>query len=454
MGICRSNFKLRNSYFIRFREYGRIKYCALTREPETGRLRGTAFVQFNDENSVERVLEKAKQADVICSKSLLSIQNPNLVPETTSGFWIHGRQLIISRAVDREQAQIKTKEKEEEGVRHLHLLKEGYIRPDSQAAAAMKPAELARRQASFQERKAKLAKHTHLILSLTRLSIRNLPKNMNENDLKKLAVTSAQQWLDEQRDDAATGSLGRSEREEWEKLVAKYPEPANYRAKAKQAKVIRDTQVALLPQNGENAEAKAVAKSKGYGFVEFTHHLHALGCLRKLNNNPDILDGSRRLIVEFAIENTLILKKREQRIHHRVQREPTTQSDPKKQFTKPDQKDKKETSGKNIQRKPKITEPVNTKPAISKTANTEKPQKRKRSESQSVPKVTSKKVHTEKKVRAENIDKKTTDTQSKQKKSQSLKRSAEDLKLDSMINRYQQKFNDPMVQNRASRWFE
>jgi RNA recognition motif-containing protein len=28
-------------------------------------------------------------------------------------------------------------------------------------------------------------------------------------------------------------------------------------------------------------------KSKGFGFVEFTEHIHALAALRKLNNNPE-----------------------------------------------------------------------------------------------------------------------------------------------------------------------
>lgn len=27
-------------------------------------------------------------------------------------------------------------------------------------------------------------------------------------------------------------------------------------------------------------------QSRGYGFVEFQHHTHALACLRELNNNP------------------------------------------------------------------------------------------------------------------------------------------------------------------------
>ncbi|CAG8620734.1 21805_t:CDS:2, partial [Dentiscutata erythropus] len=51
-------------------------------------------------------------------------------------------------------------------------------------------------------------------------------------------------------------------------------------------------------------------RSKGYGFLEYTQHSHALAALRYLNNNPDIFGEKRRFIVEFAIENNIILKKR------------------------------------------------------------------------------------------------------------------------------------------------
>lgn len=63
---------------------------------------------------------------------------------------------------------------------------------------------------------------------------------------------------------------------------------------------------------------------RGYGFVEFGHHGHALACLRELNNNVAYCDfsmshanqdpGKRpRLIVEFSLEDTRkvnLLKKR------------------------------------------------------------------------------------------------------------------------------------------------
>ena len=79
--------------------------------------------------------------------------------------------------------------------------------------------------------------------------------------------------------------------------------------------------------------------SKGYGFVEFKHHGHALICLRELNNNPmysyycvganyianDDDAGSKvnkrsnsrnRLIVEFSVENVRKVQILEKRKEH------------------------------------------------------------------------------------------------------------------------------------------
>ena len=50
-----------------------------------------------------------------------------------------------------------------------------------------------------------------------------------------------------------------------------------------------------------------IPQSRGYGFVEFQHHTHALACLRELNNNPahgkfattGRHDKSEKLNIEF-----------------------------------------------------------------------------------------------------------------------------------------------------------
>ncbi|CAG8483011.1 13995_t:CDS:10 [Acaulospora colombiana] len=140
-----------------------------------------------------------------------------------------------------------------------------------------------------------LAKNPNLYISKTRLSIRNMPLTVDESKLKSLGKESVKNFKEEvrkgERDD-----LTKSEKMwGWDKLVC-----------IKQAKIVRskdkiDSSIQKL-------------RSKGYGFLEYTEHAHALAALRFLNNNPKIFGEKRRLIVEFAIENTIIVKKRMERI--------------------------------------------------------------------------------------------------------------------------------------------
>lgn len=74
---------------------------------------------------------------------------------------------------------------------------------------------------------------------------------------------------------------------------------------APQVKVLRDS---------EKTDADGNLKSKGIAFVEFVEHQHALVALRQLNNNPKTFTKERRPIIEFAVENVKVLKKREEQV--------------------------------------------------------------------------------------------------------------------------------------------
>ena len=65
--------------------------------------------------------------------------------------------------------------------------------------------------------------------------------------------------------------------------------------------------------NRSKADQK-LGKSKGFGFVEFSDHLHALNALRFLNNNPDIFTSEKRPIVEFSVENKVALNRKKYRL--------------------------------------------------------------------------------------------------------------------------------------------
>ena len=75
----------------------------------------------------------------------------------------------------------------------------------------------------------------------------------------------------------------------------------------------RTVQKVQIMRNMDRLDSSGVGRSKGFGFVEFLCHEDALDVLRATNNNPEIFGPDRRPIVEFAIENSLILKRLELR---------------------------------------------------------------------------------------------------------------------------------------------
>lgn len=111
-------------------------------------------------------------------------------------------------------------------------------------------------------------------------------------------------------------------------------------------------------------------ESKGFGFVNFTEHEHALTALRAVNNNPEILNPNNRPIVEFSLENRLALKAKEKRALKSKEKNPNAAKYLKKeavdseeeadQDTQQDEGDnetieskkKKKTKGKKDQAKP------------------------------------------------------------------------------------------------------
>ena len=68
-----------------------------------------------------------------------------------------------------------------------------------------------------------------------------------------------------------------------------------------------------IMRSNERVDSSGTGRSKGFGFAEFSTHEDALEVLRAMNNNPEVFGPERRPIVEFAIENSLILKHQEQR---------------------------------------------------------------------------------------------------------------------------------------------
>lgn len=322
-GCCDVNLICFRSF--RFKQFGRIRYARIVVDHATGKPRGTAFIRFLEPDSAKACLDSfalcappTRTRDEDNSKGPKSILNPE--PALATPFHLNGRFLhvlpAVSRAKSEELGKQTRKELRTKDKRNVYLLREGLILAGTPAAEGLTKSELEKRQKGYDERKTSLEKNPNLFVSRTRLSVRNLWSKVGEKELGALARGAVKKFDEEVKaglrdavelDEAQEGERGRG---------------------VKQVKLLTDA---------DRVDAEGNPTSKGIGFVEFRSHEEAIKCLRWLNNNPtcyELLDdkgeeeggdkkkkeAKKRPIVEFAVENRVILKKREEKIGRAVRK--------------------------------------------------------------------------------------------------------------------------------------
>lgn len=319
-----------------FEKLGPVKYALPVVDKETGLPKGTAFVAFTKNTAYEECLLNSPTVT----------PNSVLLPDDVSPFYVYeGRIMQIAPALDRDSAARMAEKSansrkemlgrlpKESDKRNLYLLNEGRIGPNSKLAALLSQSDLDVRERSFNLRLDQLKKNPSLHLSMTRLAVRNLPRAMNDKSFKQLGRKAivefatgvkegVRQPLSKEEIDRSTKhkhyvleKLGITDDDE-KKRVSKH-------GVVTQAKVINE-----VKGSGEHG------RSRGYGFLEFRDHKHALMALRWLNahevTKAEIVSGlteeqkkiaekektinRRRLVVEFAIENASVVKRRYEQI--------------------------------------------------------------------------------------------------------------------------------------------
>eukprot|EP00457_Paulinella_chromatophora_P002099 gb/GEZN01002103.1/.p1 GENE.gb/GEZN01002103.1/~~gb/GEZN01002103.1/.p1 ORF type:complete len:832 (+),score=143.65 gb/GEZN01002103.1/:137-2497(+) len=286
----------------KFMQFGGVKLSKIVMDQTLHRSRGTAFVQFHSRAGVRRALIAAGAPPEPEPKN--ARKNRRIAGDVSSsvspGIELCGRQLIVTLAVDRDEAAKLTDQgvKRRADKRNLYLAREGLINEDSVAAEEMSKGDLAKRTKAQTEKREKL-KNPNYVVSRTRLSIRNIPAEYSEKNLKELFQKFAM---------SGTGR----------------------RAPVKQVKIVRDK---------ERIDSKGVRRSKRYGFVEFETHDAALSALRKLNNNPRVWGKDTRPIVEFALDDQRKLLIRRKKLEKTSgQAEPQMQKKQEEAATTPEDK--------------------------------------------------------------------------------------------------------------------
>ncbi|CUS08475.1 unnamed protein product [Tuber aestivum] len=315
--------------------FGPVRYARVVMDHATERPRGTGFVCFFNQEDCDRCLTDAprQQSRVTKAKSLLQ----NEGDDPSGRYTIDGRILQLARAVDKteaarlQEAGLAQRDKVQGDKRRLFLLQEGTIPASSPAFQQLSNSERLLRETSLKQRKNLLQSNPMLHLSLTRLSIRNLPRSITAKGLKQLAREAAVGF-------AADARAGKRKRLSKEELMRGGDEDreTERRRKAQGKGIVRQAKVV--------EEKVGTGRSRGYGFIEYSSHRWALMGLRWLNGHevggtaapPEkrtgkgavratkekgegaapptaIEEKKKRLIVEFAIENAQVVARRKEK---------------------------------------------------------------------------------------------------------------------------------------------
>ena len=241
--------------FLAMKKFGFVQSTRLVLNKSTRKPKGTAFVDFKSVECAEKAAEASRKAK----------------EKTGPPVIIAGMPVEIHIALGGDDIRNLAIQKKQEGTgdrRNIYLSKEGTIAIGSAAWNELSASDKSKRARAMEEAELKL-KSPNFSVSATRLNVRNVPKSWNEERLKKLFIDAVKR-----------------------------------RATKESPKVV---QAKILREKG----TEALGPSKGIAFIEFKSHDHSLCALRELNNNPDIWGKDHRPIVEFAIDNVQVLKKRE-----------------------------------------------------------------------------------------------------------------------------------------------
>ncbi|CAB4256627.1 similar to Saccharomyces cerevisiae YPL043W NOP4 Nucleolar protein, essential for processing and maturation of 27S pre-rRNA and large ribosomal subunit biogenesis [Maudiozyma barnettii] len=317
-----------------FSKFGKVRYALPVIDRETGLAKGTAFVAFTDEKVYDYCVQNAPAAG---TTSLLI--GDDVLPE----YVYEGRVLSVTPTLVREEANIRAErnaEKRKEALgkapgerdkRNLYLLNEGKVVEGSKMAELLSTKDMEIRDKSSELRVEQLKKNPSLHLSMTRLAIRNLPRAMTDKTLKALArkavVEFAIEVKDGKRHPLSQEEIVRSTKEKYKFMTPE--EIAHQKKKDKKHGIVKQAKVIM------EVKGSKTGRSRGYGFVEYKDHKHALMGLRWMNvhlvSQEEVVDGldeeekkmidmesttSRRLCVEFAIENANVVKRRRDNVHN------------------------------------------------------------------------------------------------------------------------------------------
>lgn len=318
-----------------FKPFGPIRYARIVLDHATERPKGSGFVCFYNIDDALACLRGAPRTESVPAKGdksrgAASAKKHSLLEDTLADpfgrYTLEGRVLQVTRAVDRNEAHRLTTEgsslrdARDKDRRRLYLLSEGTVPSDSPVYGTLAQSEIKLREDSAKQRQALIKSNPSLHLSLTRLSVRNIPRSLTSKDLKALAREAVVGFAK----DVKKGNRTPLSKEELSRGGDEMRN-ADSERKSKGKGIVKQAKVVYEGREGSKvSEGSGAGRSRGYGFIEYVSHRSALMGLRWLNGHSvrpvqheetagaGAGERAKRLIVEFAIENAQVVARRDE----------------------------------------------------------------------------------------------------------------------------------------------
>ncbi|KAF6830507.1 RNA recognition motif containing protein [Colletotrichum plurivorum] len=293
-----------------FVAFGPVRYARVVMDRATDRPAGTGFVCFVEEDDARACIKGAPRTQPSALPTKHSVLQDEAADQD-GRYTLDGRLLQVAQAVSKDDAErlaadgsAKRREKDK---RRLFLLNEGQIDTRSPLYQKLTPSEIKMREQSANQRKKLVQSNPTLHISLTRLAVRNIPRDMNSKDLKELARKACVEFAT----DVKEGRRQPLSKEEKARSANEAKE-AEHQRKLKRKGIVRQAKIEFESREGSKVSEAAGGKSRGYGFIEYSSHRWALMGLRFLNGHQVENENGKkqRLIVEFAIENASVVARR------------------------------------------------------------------------------------------------------------------------------------------------
>lgn len=332
-----------------FTRFGPVRYARVVMNKAIDKPAGTAFVCFFNADDFKACVKSAPRHQSVVKTAKHSVLQDETI-DSDGRYTIDGRVLQVTQAVSKEEATKLTeagpaaRKGQDKDKRRLYLLSEGTIPKNSPLYNLLTPTEVKLREQSAQQRRKQVMTNPSLHLSLTRLAIRNIPRNIDSKELKQLARQAVVGFATDVRE-------GKREELSKEDQARGGDEDRDAEAKRKEkgVGVVKQAKIVYETNDGKKVkEETGAGKSRGYGFIEYWSHRWALMGLRWLNGHPLKTEAGKtvRLIVEFAIENQQVVSRRKAN----EVRSRQIQAEILNGTRKPGQKDEKDVKGKKGQK--------------------------------------------------------------------------------------------------------